>query len=135
MTTITERFDPAVSEAFAGRMVEVLNSASLALMTSIGHQVGLFDALAGQPPATSEQIAQWAGLDERYVREWLSALAAGRMITYDPAGRTYQLPSEHAAWLTRAARATDADTGPIPTPPFLVPPRTAGSAGHIDLRF
>ena len=39
-------FDPAKSEAFGGRMVGVLNNAAIALMASIGHQVGLFEALA-----------------------------------------------------------------------------------------
>jgi len=37
-------FDQARSEAFAGRMMDVLNGAGITLMTSIGHQVGLFDA-------------------------------------------------------------------------------------------
>ncbi len=52
----------ASAEAFGGRMVGVLNDACLALMTSIGHQVGLFDTLAGLPPATSQQIADAAAL-------------------------------------------------------------------------
>jgi len=98
-------FAAAAAEAFAGRMVGVLNDASLALMISIGHQVGLFDAMAVLPASTSAQIATAAGLQERYVREWLAAMTTGRMIDYDPAGRTYRLPAEHAACLTR-------DSGP-----------------------
>jgi 2-polyprenyl-3-methyl-5-hydroxy-6-metoxy-1,4-benzoquinol methylase len=96
-------FDQARSEAFTGRMVEILNSAALALMTSIGHQVGLFDTMAGLTAATSEQIARKAGLQERYVREWLGAMTTGRMIDHDPNTETYTLRPEHAAWLTRAA--------------------------------
>jgi SAM-dependent methyltransferase len=95
--------DHAKSEAFAERMVDVLNTAALALLTSVGHQVGLFDALAGLPAATSRQIADAAGLNERYVREWLGAMVTGRVIEYNPAGAIYTLPPEHAAWLTRAA--------------------------------
>jgi hypothetical protein len=72
--------DQARSEAFAERMVTILNDAAIALMTSVGHQVGLFDALAGLPPATSAQIAAAAGLHERYVREWLGAMVTGRII-------------------------------------------------------
>ncbi len=34
-------FDQAKSEAFAGRMRDVLNNAAVALVTSVGHQVGL----------------------------------------------------------------------------------------------
>jgi SAM-dependent methyltransferase len=96
-------FDEARSEAFAGRMMDVLNGAGIALMTSIGHQVGLFDAMAGLPPASSHRIAAEAKLDERYVREWLGAMVTGRVVDHDPAAGTYALPPEHAAWLTRAA--------------------------------
>src|SRR5687767_14952899 len=96
-------FDHARSEAFSGGMMDVLNSASITLMTSIGHQTGLFDTMAGLPPATSEQIAEAAGLNERYVREWLAAMVVGRIVHYDPMARVYALPPEHAVWLTRAA--------------------------------
>jgi len=95
--------DVARSEAFAGRMMDILNGAGLALMTSIGHQVGLFDAMASLPPSTSHQIAETAGLNERYVREWLGAMVTGGVVEYDPAAQSYALPPEHAAWLTRAA--------------------------------
>jgi SAM-dependent methyltransferase len=91
--------------AFADRMAGVLNEGALALMCSIGHRTGLFDALANIPPATSAQIAEAAGLKERYVREWLNALVAGRVVAYDPELETYRLPAEHAALLTRAAGA------------------------------
>jgi len=88
---------------FADRFVDTLNHAALALMTSIGHQTGLFDAMAGLPPSTSREIAEAAGLDERYVREWLGALVTGRFVAYDAETQTYALPAEHAACLTRAA--------------------------------
>ena len=91
------------AEEFAERIVGVLNSATLALMTSIGHRTGLFDRLAELPPATSEEIAAAAGLHERYVREWLGAMVTSRIIDYDAVTATYRLPPEHAACLTRAA--------------------------------
>jgi SAM-dependent methyltransferase len=96
-------FDNSLAEQFADRMVGILNDASLALMTSIGHQVGLFDVLAELPPCTSREIATAAGLQERYVREWLAAMTTGRVINYDPLAQTYRLPAEHSAFLTRAA--------------------------------
>jgi 2-polyprenyl-3-methyl-5-hydroxy-6-metoxy-1,4-benzoquinol methylase len=96
-------FDEGRSEAFSGRMMDILNGAAIALMTSIGHQVGLFDAMAGRPPATSQQIAKTAGLTERYVREWLGAMVTGRIVHHDSTAGTYAFPPEHAAWLTRAA--------------------------------
>src|ERR671916_1087592 len=95
--------DQARAEEFAERMVGVLNEGAIALMTSIGHRTGLFDAMAGLPPSTREQIASAAKLNERYVREWLDAMVGGRVVEYDPENETYHLPQEHAAFLTRAA--------------------------------
>lgn len=95
--------DQAKSEAFAGQMMSVLNNAAVALMASVGHQVGLFDTMASLPPATSTQIATAAELNERYVREWLGVMVTGRIVDHNPSDETYALPPEHAAWLTRAA--------------------------------
>ena len=81
----------------------MLNESALALMFSIGHRTGLFDLLAGLPPLTSTAIAERAGLQERYVREWLNALTVGKVLVHDVEGGTYRLPAEHAALLTRAA--------------------------------
>ncbi len=100
--TNQQNIDQARSEAFAEYMLGVLNSAGLSLMISIGQKTRLFDLLAQLPPSTSERIAQAAGLQERYVREWLAAMVTGRIMEYDAASRTYRLPAEHAAWLTRA---------------------------------
>jgi 2-polyprenyl-3-methyl-5-hydroxy-6-metoxy-1,4-benzoquinol methylase len=103
-TTETDTpLDEAAAEEFAGRMIGVLSDSALALMISIGHQVGLFDTLAQLPPATSQEIADAAGLDERYVREWLGAMTTGRIVTYAPDTRRYTLPPEHAASLVRDA--------------------------------
>ena len=99
----TNGFDQKKSEAFSGEMLGMLNKASLALMTSIGHQTGLFNAIADLPPSTSKQIALVAQLDERYVREWLGAMVTGRIVDHDMAEGTYSLPPEHAAWLTKNA--------------------------------
>ena len=95
--------DTQKADAFAQRMVGILNDGALALMVSIGHRTGLFDTLARLPPSTSPQIAAAAGLNERYVREWLGAMVTGRIIDVDPEDNTYGLPTEHAASLTRAA--------------------------------
>jgi hypothetical protein len=97
--------DQQKAEAFAERMIGLLNEGALALMSSIGHRTRLFDTMAQLPPATSGQIAEAVGLNERYVREWLNAMVVGRIVDYDPATQTYHLPAEHAAFLTRAAGA------------------------------
>ena len=56
----TQQLDQAKAEAFAGKMTEILNGGSLALMTSIGHRTGLFDKMAELEPSTSQQIADAA---------------------------------------------------------------------------
>ena len=104
MSTLTrERFDVARAEAFTGRLLGALNEGALMLMVSIGHRTRLFDVLAERGSSTSAELAQAAGLDERYVREWLGAMAVGGVIDYDTVARRYTLPAEHASVLTRGA--------------------------------
>ncbi|MBS1695460.1 MAG: class I SAM-dependent methyltransferase [Actinobacteria bacterium] len=109
MTTIEETSaaagDPA--ERFGARMLGIVNDAAIALLVSIGHQTGLFDTMAELPAATSAQIADAAGLDERYVREWLGGLVSAGIIDYHPARATYELPRAHTAALTRAGGAAN----------------------------
>jgi SAM-dependent methyltransferase len=45
---------------------------------------------------TSDELAKKTGLSERYVREWLSAQAAGGFVTYDAATKKFTLPPEQA---------------------------------------
>jgi SAM-dependent methyltransferase len=94
-------FDRQNAETFADRIGQILDSGAVAVMLSIGHRTGLLDLMARLPPSTSHRIASEAGLAERYVREWLAAMTTGRIVQYDPARRTYALPPEHAASLTR----------------------------------
>ncbi len=122
------------SAAFLETMTTIMNGGSLALMCSIGHKTGLFDAMADlAAPATSAEVARAAGLQERYVREWLAAMTAGGIVDHEPPATapitpdadgaadgaegsdgaggsggastagTYRLPAEHAGLLTRAA--------------------------------
>lgn len=94
---------PETSEAFTERMVAAINGASLAILVSVGHQTGLLETMADMAPSTSAQIADAAGLNERYVREWLGGMTIGRVVDYDAATATYSLPAQRAAVLTRAA--------------------------------
>lgn len=99
----TEAIDQAKAEAFAGKMLETLNASSLGLFCSVGHQTGIFDAMAKLPPSTSAEIAKAMGLSERYVREWLGGVTVTGVVEYDASSKTYRLPPEHAAFLTREA--------------------------------
>ncbi|MFD4018102.1 class I SAM-dependent methyltransferase [Streptomyces sindenensis] len=101
--TIERTTDPVRQEEFAGRMLQVLNDSCLGYLCSIGHRTRLFDVMAQLPPSTSEHIAGAAGLNERYVREWLGGVTVGGIVEYDPADGTYRLPPEHAASLCRDA--------------------------------
>jgi 2-polyprenyl-3-methyl-5-hydroxy-6-metoxy-1,4-benzoquinol methylase len=74
-------------------------------MVSVGHRTGLFNVMSKLPSATSEELAAQAGLNERYVREWLGAMTTARVVEVDPATLKFSLPPEHAAFLTRAAAA------------------------------
>lgn len=103
MTALNTPIDQAKAEQFAGSLLGTINQASLALMLSIGHRTRLFDVMATLPASTSTRIADAAGLQERYVREWLGAMVTGRVIEYDAIEKTYALPPEHAAFLTRNA--------------------------------
>jgi SAM-dependent methyltransferase len=88
---------------FLSRLIEILNDGMLCLAISIGHRTELFDTMADGAKATSTEIAQRAGLNERYVREWLGAMVTGRIVEYDAATKTYSLPPERSIFITRAA--------------------------------
>ena len=96
-----QELDTERTEAFAGRVLGVINDAMVALMMSIGHRTGLFDTMAEMEAADAAEIAGAAGLQERYVREWLGAMVTGGIVEHD--GQRFRLPPEHAASLTRAA--------------------------------
>jgi len=86
-------------EEFLGQMVGDMSAAMGAMMTRIGERTGLYKALAGAGWLKAEQVAERAGCDARYVREWLASQAAGGYIEYDAAGERFRLPDEHAAAL------------------------------------
>ncbi len=98
-------FDTAKADAFADTFLTALNHGALCLMASIGHRTGLFDTLRELPPATSQEIAIQAGLQERYVREWLGAMVTSRVVEVDPTTQRFSLPVEHGAFLSCAAAA------------------------------
>jgi len=100
-----QTFDTLKAETFAGSLIETLNKSALSLMTSIGHRSGLFDTMSEMDFATSSEIADKASLNERYVREWLGAMVTGGVIDYAPESKSFHLPAEHAAYLTRKAGA------------------------------
>ena len=93
--------DESKREAFAGRLMGMINDGVTSLMVSLGHRSGLFDAMADGTPRTSEALAEEKGLNERYVREWLGGMVAAQIVERDPATDMHHLPAEHAHWLSR----------------------------------
>ncbi|MEP6962531.1 MAG: transcriptional regulator, partial [Acidobacteriota bacterium] len=81
-----------MAETFAERLLGVFNSGALCLMISVGHRSGLFDTLATMDAATCGELAAKAGLNERYVREWLGAMVTAGVVEVDPATEEYTLP-------------------------------------------
>jgi len=85
---------------FTRRLLDIYTGAMLTQMVEIGYRTGLFEAAAAAGPATCRDLAARAGLNERYVREWLGGMTTGGVFLYDAAADTYALPPEHAAALT-----------------------------------
>ena len=104
-TDAHSKFDRVKAETFAGKLLIALNNGALCLMISIGHRTGLFNVMSALPASTSEEIAAAAGLNERYVREWLGAMVTGQVVEIDTDTGRFLLPAEHAAFLTRSAGA------------------------------
>lgn len=65
----------------------------------LGRELGLYDALDRQGPATAPQLAARVGIDERYALEWLEQQAVAGfldVVAGDSATtRTFSLPSAH----------------------------------------
>ena len=96
MTTIELNSDV---RAFSGRLLGLYSGALISAMIDVGQRTGLFEA-AARGAATSAELAERAGLHERYVREWLGSMVTSGIVDYEPADRNYRLPEAHAACLT-----------------------------------
>lgn len=82
--------------ALVGKMLGDLGGAFSVPTVRIGFNLGLFESLKTQGPATSQALARRLGLDERYVGEWALAQAANGYLTYDPSARRFSLSPEQA---------------------------------------
>jgi len=68
-------------------------------MVVVGDRLGLYRAMAGAGPLTSEELAAKTKTSERYIREWMGAQGAAGYLSYVGEGR-FELPDEHAIPLT-----------------------------------
>jgi SAM-dependent methyltransferase len=105
--------DESKLNAFLGQAIGEMGAAMNAALIVLGDKLGLYKAMAGAGPLTSAQVAKKTNLNERYVREWLSAQAAGGFLTYDAAAQTFTLPPEQAFALA-------AEDSPVFLPGFFL---------------
>lgn len=97
-------------EELATRVAADVAGGLSTILVRIGEQTGLFTKLA-EGEATSQELADRAGLAERYVREWASAMAAASYVSYDPAAARFFLTPAQALVFARAQ-------APCYAPPF-----------------
>ena len=85
---------------FVFRAVDEVGATLNTALVVMGDRLGLYRALAGAGPLTPAELSERTSTNERYVREWLNAQAAGGFVEYDPDTSRYTLPAEHAIALT-----------------------------------
>jgi len=98
-------------EKFGERMRDILNCGALNLAMALGYKHRIFDVMEEFDfPETSGIIAEKAGLNARYIKEWLGIMATGRIVEISSMGAgeaLYYLPKEHAALLTRSSGSSN----------------------------
>jgi 2-polyprenyl-3-methyl-5-hydroxy-6-metoxy-1,4-benzoquinol methylase len=88
--------DPEKLNEFLGRALVDFGATFHAALVRIGDKLGLYKGLAAGGPQTSAELAKRTGTTERYIREWLSAQAAGGYVSYDPILGKFYLTEEQA---------------------------------------
>jgi SAM-dependent methyltransferase len=96
MVATAPELDMSVVQKFAFKVFGDITAAQMAPLSAVADQLGLFQKLAEVGPATVSEFASGAGLNERYTREWLSAMACHGYVSYDRATEAFSLPPEHA---------------------------------------
>ncbi len=94
-------------DALAGRLFEAALGAFDLFTIHLGLDLGLYQSLRADGPATAAELAQRAGVDARYAREWLEQQAVTGILDVDDVGadeeaRRYSLPEGHAEALLDA---------------------------------
>ncbi len=88
--------DEAKLHQFVGQMLADLGGAASVALVRIGDALGLYKTMYESGPMTVTELAAAAGVNERYLREWLSHQAASNYLSYDPATQKFALPQEQA---------------------------------------
>ena len=95
MTGVT--IDEVKLEALSGKLIGDVSGAIGILMSYLGDQAGVYEALETHGPCSVDQLSSVTSISERYLREFLSSNAALGYVTYDPDSESFSLTPEQAA--------------------------------------
>ncbi|MGD9660262.1 MAG: class I SAM-dependent methyltransferase [Porticoccaceae bacterium] len=93
----TAAFDPSKFEQLQGKVLGDIGGAIGLFMAYIGDQTGIYRALEHRGSCSHSELAKITGVNERYLREWLSANAAFGYVDYNGEDDTFSLSPEQAA--------------------------------------
>ena len=105
--------DESKFNAFMEKALADMGAAINTSLILIGDRLGLYKAMAGSGAMTSGELAKKTGTAERYVREWLSAQAAGGYVTFHPESGKFTLPDEQALALACSESETGVDPSTV----------------------
>jgi SAM-dependent methyltransferase len=88
--------DPDKLHQLLHQAVADMGAAAHSALILIGDRLGLYRAMGDCAPVTAAELARRTKTNERYVREWLNANAAGHYIEYDPSTDTYSMTPEQS---------------------------------------
>jgi SAM-dependent methyltransferase len=88
--------DPEKLNALMGRLVGDLGAITTGALVLLGDKLGIYKAMGDGKAVTPEELAAKTGLNERYLREWLSAQAAAGYVDYNSKSRKFKLTPEQA---------------------------------------
>jgi SAM-dependent methyltransferase len=86
MAASSGKIEPEKLKQTAEKVFDLLGGAYVSAMVYLGDRMGLYAALNGAGPLSSEEFARKTGLHERWIREWLHGQAAAGLIEYTGAG-------------------------------------------------
>ncbi len=93
--------DPDKLKQYSFLLFSKLDGAVTAGMVHLGDQLGLYDAMSSAAvPLTTTELAERAGLHERWVREWAYNQAAAKLIDVDDQQRFSLSPEAEAVLAT-----------------------------------
>jgi len=88
--------DPDKLQTLLHQAVCDMGAAMQSTLVLMGDRLGLYRAMGDCLPVSAAELARKTGTDERYIREWLNANAAGNYVEYDPATDKYSMTPEQS---------------------------------------